>query len=102
MDAAGIPRVWDWRYMVQGPGPPAGEAMRLLDAVNVRFYVAYRNGEKSAGKLLKPFQSSGHGRLRKPDGVAEGILHRQRRGLQRPTAILLMDKCGRRQAFCSD
>jgi hypothetical protein len=56
MDVAGVPRVWDWRYMVGWADLP--QVIRVLDALNVRFYLAYRGGDRPAGPFLKRFQSS--------------------------------------------
>ncbi len=56
MDASGVKRLWDWRYIVE-----ASEVARLkpvLDALNVRFYVGFRMGDASPGDALSPVQSS--------------------------------------------
>jgi hypothetical protein len=53
MDTAGVPRVWDWRYIVE-----TSDVARLkpvLDALNVRFYVGYHQGRRPDDRLLKPF-----------------------------------------------
>jgi hypothetical protein len=55
MDACGVNRVWDWRYIVE-----PSEVARLrpyFDALNVRFYAGYDLGEKRPGKELSPIEA---------------------------------------------
>ena len=56
MDSAGVGRVWDWRYMVEGKDLAALKP--VLDFLNVRFYVGFRQDPKPIEKKLKHFQSS--------------------------------------------
>lgn len=55
MDAAGVPRVWDWRYIVEQTDLAALKP--ILDALNVRFYVAYHESADLTGKYLLRFYS---------------------------------------------
>lgn len=53
LDTLGVPRVWDWRYIVE-----TSDVARLkpvLDALNVRFYVGYHQGSAPAPTVLRPF-----------------------------------------------
>ncbi len=56
MDAAGVPRIWDWRYIVKPADLPS--LVRVLDAINVRFYLAFRGGGNPAANLLRSLPSS--------------------------------------------
>jgi hypothetical protein len=56
MDGAGVSRVWDWRYIVEAADLP--RLKPILDLLNVRFYVAFHEGGRPAGKFLKFVQSS--------------------------------------------
>ena len=56
MDAAGVPRVWDWRYRVTEQDFP--QERKILDAINVRFYLAYRGGVGDAAKQLRRVDAS--------------------------------------------
>jgi hypothetical protein len=48
--------VWDWRYLVTVPDLP--QVRKVLDAINVRFYLLYRGDAAGAAKALKHVQSS--------------------------------------------
>jgi hypothetical protein len=50
MDAAGFERVWDWRYIVEVRELPRLKA--VLDFLNVRFYLGYRQGLAPPDGLL--------------------------------------------------
>jgi hypothetical protein len=55
LDAAGINRIWDWRYIVE-----AQELRRLkpvFDLLNVRYYVAYRQDREPIERVLRPLAS---------------------------------------------
>jgi hypothetical protein len=55
MDAGGVKRLWDWRYIVE-----VADVQRLkpvLDAVNARFYLGYHLGAKPEPRVLRPFAS---------------------------------------------
>lgn len=55
LDAAGINRVWDWRYIVE----PA-DLRRLkpvFDLLNVRYYLSYRQDRGPIEKALRPLSS---------------------------------------------
>ncbi len=55
LDAAGVRRVWDWRYMVE-----AEDLHRLrpvFDLLNVRYYLSYRRDRIPIGKQLRPLAS---------------------------------------------
>ncbi len=56
LDAAGVTRVWDWRYMVEGEDLP--RLKPVLDMLNVRFYLSYRQDRKQAEGKLKHLLSS--------------------------------------------
>jgi hypothetical protein len=43
LDAAGIRRIWDWRYIIE-PSDVAS-LRRILDLLNVRYYLGYHLGE---------------------------------------------------------
>ena len=55
LDAAGINRVWDWRYIVE----PAdlGRLKPVFDLLNVRYYLSYRQDPGPIGKKLQAFSS---------------------------------------------
>jgi hypothetical protein len=56
MEAAGIPRVWDWRYLVETSD---GRRHRpLLDALGVRYYLGYHLGKAVPGPELTPVRSA--------------------------------------------
>jgi hypothetical protein len=55
MDAAGITRVWDWRYIVEVADVQGSKP--VLDAVNTRFYLGYRMERRPDASILKPFVS---------------------------------------------
>ena len=51
MDTYGVPRVWDWRYIVG-----TGDVARLkpfLDLLNVRYYLGYHEDRGQAGERLR-------------------------------------------------
>jgi hypothetical protein len=51
LDSAGVPRVWDWRYIVKG-----GEVARLrptLDSLGVRYYLGYHLGDQRPGAEVR-------------------------------------------------
>jgi hypothetical protein len=48
MDAAGINRVWDWRYIVEPAEVP--KLKTVLDLLGVRYYVGYHLGGNQPGK----------------------------------------------------
>ncbi len=50
MDAAGVNRIWDWRYIVE-PGEVA-KLKPVLDLLNVRYYLGYHLGEQRPGGEL--------------------------------------------------
>ena len=55
LDAAGVNRVWDWRYIVE-----PGDLRRLkpvFDLLNVRYYLGYRQDPKPAEKFLRRIAS---------------------------------------------
>ena len=56
MDAAGVNRIWDWRYIIE-PGEVA-PLKPVLDALGVRFYVGYHLGEVRPGRELVARHSS--------------------------------------------
>lgn len=56
VDAAGVKRVWDWRYIIEPPEVP--KLKPLLDALNVRYYMGYHMGEQRPGPELTPVLSS--------------------------------------------
>jgi len=56
MDAAGITRLWDWRYIVEVSDVQGFKP--VLDAINARFYLGYHLGKKPDSNLLKPFMSA--------------------------------------------
>ncbi len=56
MDASGVNRIWDWRYIVE-PGEVAA-LKPVLDALGVRFYVGYHLGEVRPGRELGALHSS--------------------------------------------
>lgn len=56
LDAAGVTRVWDWRYMVEAEDLP--RIKPVLDMLNVRFYLGYRQGRKEPEKKLEHVLSS--------------------------------------------
>jgi hypothetical protein len=56
MEASGIPRVWDWRYLVETTD---GLRFRpILDALGVRYYLGYHLGAALPGHELTPLLSS--------------------------------------------
>lgn len=55
MDTAGVPRVWDWRYMVE-PDPLA-RVKPVMDVLNVRYYLGYHLDRRPDAALLKPVAS---------------------------------------------
>jgi len=50
MDAAGFPRVWDWRYMVEPQDLP--RLKPALDFLGVRYYLAYCKSRKLPERVL--------------------------------------------------
>lgn len=55
LEAAGVPRVWDWRHIIE---PRKLAPLRhVLDALNVKYFVAYPTSEKPEKGVLKPVQS---------------------------------------------
>jgi hypothetical protein len=56
VDAAGVNRVWDWRYIVE-PGE-AAPLRPVLDALGVRYYAGYHLGDQRPGRVLAPVHSS--------------------------------------------
>jgi hypothetical protein len=56
MDAAGVNRVWDWRYIVE----PAEVAKfkTIFDLLNVRFYVGYHLGQNRPGNEVTEILSA--------------------------------------------
>jgi len=55
MDAAGVGRVWDWRYIVE-PGD-VHKLKPIFDFLNVRFYVSYRQDTELVRKELRRLPS---------------------------------------------
>ena len=56
LDAAGVGRVWDWRYMVEAADMKRQKP--LFDLLNVRFYLSYLQDPKLVGKELRPLPSA--------------------------------------------
>ncbi len=56
MEASGVSRVWDWRYIVE-PGEVA-KLRPVFDLLNVRFYLGYRLGPARPGSELRQVDSS--------------------------------------------
>jgi hypothetical protein len=56
MDAAGIERVWDWRYLVEAAG--VAQARPIFDLLNVRYYLGYHQDRKLAEQSLKLVRSA--------------------------------------------
>jgi hypothetical protein len=56
MDAAGVNRVWDWRYIVEPA--EAAKLKWILDALNVRFYLGYHLGGQRPGRELTQVAAS--------------------------------------------
>jgi hypothetical protein len=55
LDAAGVERVWDWRYILE-----AKDLRRLkpvFDLLNVRFYLSYRQDRRPIEQVLRPLAS---------------------------------------------
>lgn len=55
LDAAGVNRVWDWRYIVEPPD--LRRLQPVFDLLNVRFYVSYRQDPKPIERFLRPLSS---------------------------------------------
>jgi hypothetical protein len=56
VDASGVNRIWDWRYIIE---PREVAALKpILDALGVRFYAGYHLGEKRPGSELALVHSS--------------------------------------------
>jgi hypothetical protein len=64
MDSAGFTRVWDWRYMV-APSE-IGKLKPVLDSLNVRFYLGYREDRKQAARDLRFLKSEDMDRYESP------------------------------------
>ena len=56
MDTAGVRRLWDWRYIVEGEDLP--RLKPVFDFLNVRFYIGYRLDKTWPDKKLKFLLSS--------------------------------------------
>jgi hypothetical protein len=56
MDAAGITRIWDWRYIVEPED--VVKFKTVFDLLDVRFYVAYHFGDRRPGGGVELVQSS--------------------------------------------
>ena len=56
VDASGVNRIWDWRYIIE---PREVAALRpVLDALGVRFYAGYHLGDQRPGSELSLVHSS--------------------------------------------
>jgi hypothetical protein len=55
LDAAGVRRVWDWRYMVEVEDLP--RLRPVFDLLNVRFYLSYRRDRSPIERQLRPLAS---------------------------------------------
>jgi hypothetical protein len=56
MDAAGIARIWDWRYIVEPED--VAKFKTVFDLLDVRFYVAYHFGDRRPGGDVGLLQSA--------------------------------------------
>jgi hypothetical protein len=56
MDAAGITRIWDWRYIVEPE--EVAKWKTVFDLLDVRFYVGYHLGDRRPGGDVAPVFSS--------------------------------------------
>ena len=56
MDGAGFKRLWDWRYILETGEVRAQKP--FLDALNVRFYLAYHQSDPGLSKVLRHVQSA--------------------------------------------
>ena len=56
MDASGIEKVWDWRYMLHEKDLKA--AHPILDLLNVRYYLDYPAGDRAPAAQLTPVLSA--------------------------------------------
>jgi hypothetical protein len=51
LDACGVPKLWGWRYLLRPADLP--RLSRVMDALGVRYYLAYRRGDEPLPRFLR-------------------------------------------------